>query len=361
MSFFDKIKTPFTALPAALRRIRRRKRFIRKRLDETMDWSVETFRYNLESAFKAFLSADECQDAKKCQRLMNDAVDCYLLYKATPHEYFLFDFAHKSSKERELYLTNIDKNNRLDISRMQETVNKALTYQALKPYFKRSAVAVEGPGDREAFLELADRASRLFVKPLYGSLGRSVSILELHGREEAEQAFETLLAEQEKWQVEECIRQADCMAAWNPDAVNTVRIPSFLINHDIHLLRPLFRTGTKGSLSDNGGSGGIVSDIDIATGHLTTDGMDNSGHFYSKHPDTGLTYKGFAVPEWDALKTMAAEIHRRLPHFRYLAFDFAYTDAGWVLVEANGKGGLSSTQVLKGPVKAEFLRYIEAT
>ena len=47
-------------------------------------------------------------------------------------------------------------------------------------------------------------------------------------------------------------------------------------------------------------------------------------------------YKGWRIPRWNELIETAENLFREcLPENKYIGFDFALTDNGWVLIEGN--------------------------
>jgi len=148
--------------------------------------------------------------------------------------------------------------------------------------------------------------------------------------------------------LEELIRQAPELAAFHPASVNTVRIPTLFLGGRALVYHPFLRTGIGPSIVDNGGSGGILAGIDPATGTVETAGRDESGIYYEKHPDTGLVFRGFQVPQWPELLALADQLCRIVPTNRYTGWDFALTAQGWILVEANDRGQFVGFQMMTG-------------
>ena len=87
---------------------------------------------------------------------------------------------------------------------------------------------------------------------------------------------------------------------------------------------------------DNAGAGGVFSVIDVKTGLIITDGVDEQNNRYIEHPDQGGMFKNWQIPEWDSLMNLVEHVHKFLsPRFVYVAFDFALTNRGWDLIEGN--------------------------
>ena len=199
----------------------------------------------------------------------------------------------------------------------------------------------------------------MFAKPLAASFGAGAHVVKITKRDEAVAEFERLTKCGE-WIVEDRIIQSKEMSAWNESSVNTIRLPCFLTrNGSFYALAPVLRVGRKGSVVDNAGGGGIIACIDEISGVITTNGKDEAGLEYIVHPDSCQKFKGWHVPQWKDLLTLAEEIHRNcLYKHRYIGFDFALTDKGWVVIEGNWGQFLNQYVDYRG-IKNEFLNYIK--
>ena len=67
-----------------------------------------------------------------------------------------------------------------------------------------------------------------------------------------------------------------------------------------------------------------------------------------------VVFKNQHIPKWNQLLKLAEEIHRTIPHHRYVAWDFALTNNGWVLIEGNSMGQFMSEFADKEGIKKEF-------
>jgi len=119
------------------------------------------------------------------------------------------------------------------------------------------------------------------------------------------------------------------------------------------VLKPFLRMGRHGSIVDNGGSGGIFAVVDEMSGSLTTCGVDEFGHVFERHPDSMHLIKGWQVPRWKELLKTAEEVHRTVPNYPYVGWDFALTKTGWVLIEGNWGQFLSEAADKEG-IKCKF-------
>ena len=137
--------------------------------------------------------------------------------------------------------------------------------------------------------------------------------------------------------MEGLIQQNEAMAAVNPSSANTVRVTTFIADGKVHILHPFALFGRKGHVVNNGSQGGIICKLDAERGVVVAC-CDKHGRPFEVHPDSGISLIGFQVPHWDEAKSLAVELAGVLPQCRYVGWDLAYTDGGWVMVEGNSRG-----------------------
>lgn len=216
-----------------------------------------------------------------------------------------------------------------------------------------------GGGNSRIFNELAQKGGgRLFLKPNSGSCGYGAFIADVSTDECVASVYNKLIKTQIDWMAEEVIEQAPEMAEWNKSSVNTIRIPAFNTAEGFFLLTPTFRTGRKGSVIDNAAAGGIIANIDLDTGIIYSNGVDERGHSFEKHPDSGIRYKGWAVPRWSELMSLVEEIHtKNMQNHLYIGWDFALTPQGWCVIEGNW-GQMINQYVDRKGRKADFVRFM---
>lgn len=301
------------------------------------------FRRDLQIAMKKFLTKSELADTRLKKEIEDDIRQCRKIYNIKAEEYFLFGFYGKSSDYRSSFLPDNVKDSAL-IKIVganvfwNELKNKYNFFQLTKNWFGRDVMLVRqqlNKDNKQEFKLFASKHPYLFIKENSGSLGQNAGLYHVKDDKESEELYEYLSKKGGEWIVEEPIKQTQEMAIWNDSSVNTVRIPSILNNGKWTILGAFFRTGRKGSVVDNAGAGGIFACVNSDDGKLTTDGIDEVGIYYVKHPDSGMTYKGWQIPRWSELLKVAEKIHRSIPWHKYVGWDFALTENGWVLVEGN--------------------------
>lgn len=312
-----------------------------------------------------FLAPEELSNSKLVKEIYRDIKQCYFRYKTTPLEYFLFELRQKSNKERKSYLSDnmimkyaADKSGR----KIHDTElnDKFYFYRINQQFFKRKAMLFNANTEQKQFTDFALSAKRIIAKPNKAALGAGVEIFTIANQSDAEKIFSILKNKRIEYIIEEVICQSPKMSVWNETSVNTIRINSFLNNGIFNVLSPFIRTGRKGSIVDNGGQGGIFASVDKRTGIIITPGMDEKGNTYTNHPDSGIKYEGWQVPEWDQLMELTHKIHDNMPKHVYVSWDFALSNNGWVLIEGNWGEFVCQQMTNKRGLKNEFLNYLNA-
>ena len=313
---------------------------------------------------KTCLTEEQRNNRKEYDRICKDVMKSWLIFDIAPIEYFLYQFEKRDYWQRNEFLPDNHRWNvlheRFGPEVKKDHGDKWRFYQMAKPYFKRDACHVGGDAPKEDYLAFVAKHPKFFVKELEGCFGKNAYLLDTKSDEEREEVYQKLITHGE-WILEELIIQSEEMARWNDTSVNSVRMPSFITKDGTHhLVEPFFRAGRKGEIVDNAMNGGVVAGVDEKTGIFITDGFDEFGRHFEKHPTSGHPIKGWQVPKWDELCRLTEEIHRSMPPYhRYVALDFALTDDGWVLVEANW-GQLSFCQAgAQRGVKKLFYEYIQ--
>ena len=228
-------------------------------------------------------------------------------------------------------------------------------YKFFREFFKRDVICISEKSDLDIFLHFIENRSSFIIKPLHGQCGKGIQIIRLKISDDPVSIFNDIISSGE-YVVEELIKQDKELTLFNESTVNTVRIPSFYSKNGYHILKPFLRLGRKGAIVDNAATGGIFAVIDEHTGILTTEGYDEFGNTYATHPDSGVTIKGFQIPNWEELLNMVEKIHRMVPDQPYVGWDFALSDKGWMLVEGNWGQFLSEWADKEG-IKEKFDYY----
>ncbi len=294
---------------------------------------------------------NETEEEKK--RIAKDMLNEAHKYQVVFDEYIFHRFRNKSQEERRAYIPIMEGAAYCD--RLNNPKNKYIfddkgeTYRVFGKYFHREQVKIvkwnnEETNELRSFIE---RHPRFIAKPYDGANGVGIRIVDLAEEGPVDTLIQTLRGNYPKGFVaEELIIQAKTLSAVNPSSVNTLRLITIRMNDRVEVLPGAWRCGTGGRCVDNGGSGGIFCILD-------DDGIiyrtaDEHGNSYEEHPDTKHPLIGFQVPRYKEARELVVELSAIVPDNRYCGWDLALTEEGWVLQEANARGGIVAIQTPMG-------------
>ena len=310
------------------------------------------------SYISQYANQEKIKDKKYTKHLKKDMLFCLFKYGALYDEYFLYQFENKNKEYRHSFIT--ENNRYLYWNKLNRRKNKILfddkwkTYQIFQKYFKRDVVCIRNQNDRGVFREFVLKHPRFILKPLSLSSGKGISMIHINEKDDISTLFQELF-KKVPFIIEELIVQSDAMSRLHPQSVNTVRLPTILTgnkknNYEAHVFCTYLRMGRNQDIVDNTGAGGIRASVDPGTGIVRTNGADDANMKHVNHPDTGIPIKGFQIPRWEEAVNMVKELALVIPAIRYVCWDCALTESGWVLVEANSNGQINHEQVfdLKG-------------
>ena len=159
--------------------------------------------------------------------------------------------------------------------------------------------------------------------------------------------------------VQKIVDQHPCMKQLNQTSLNTLRVMSFLEDTQVKILSTIVRFGRKGAITDNGTSGGISCGVN-SDGKLNSTGFEPLTGKAFNTTDEGLSLGEVSLPFMDKVEKLIIELHKKVPHFRLISWDFAIDNLGEiVLVEYNVAGqGINLHQLNNGAVLTELLNEI---
>lgn len=273
-----------------------------------------------------------------------------------PDEFFLYGLVHKNKEIRDKYLSQKMKDRYLisfygsgwrDVFSILR--DKYVFYTYLKDFFNRDVTYIKDEDDRLPFLSFCNQHHQVFAKLNKGNCGIGARSLLISDEEQANAVFDELVSSGE-WIIEELIKQNALVSTFNSSSINTVRFPSFKRNGVVECVFPCMRFGRLGSIVDNAGQGGVFVSVDENSGEIISDAFDERGNVFVSHPDSGMPFRGFRVPQWEDLIESVKKAHLALPDNQvYVAFDFALSDQGWCIVEGNwGDWILQQTSLQRG-------------
>lgn len=278
---------------------------------------------------------------EKKQQIMRNMKRAMVKFHWNFEEYFLFRYEQLNDEERRAFFSNYDKDifcDKVNNDKHADLLNdKWETYRTFKKFFKRDAVLLHDESDIEtsevkSFLE---NHNSFIMKPAHGSLGKGIEIVRATNYDEAVAKLKDVLSEHNtEYILEELIVQVEELAKWHPQSVNTLRIRTIILKDRIHICHPMLRIGRGDAVVDNAGSGGVFVVLDEKTGKPICS-CDEFCNEYTVHPDTGFKFDDLVIPRWEEAIETAKQLAMVFPDVKYVGWDLALTDKGWVMIEGN--------------------------
>ena len=288
-------------------------------------------------------------NSKQAKKLYKEIMYCKFVYGIAAKEYFVYDFEKLSHEGRKLFVTRSNKYTyykQFNSPNYIDFLNKKTeTYRKFGKFYNRDVVCLYGEEDFDAFKAFVEKHPRFIYKPAEDYGGHGVEIFEADHYHSLEELFRVIIFNG-GCVLEELIVQGQAIAQFHPESVNTVRLVTFRgADGTPHVQWCFLRMGSGDSHTDNMSSGGIAANIDFETGIIYTEGRDWEGNKYMFHPDSKVQLIGFQMPEWDKVKEIIKEIAGVLPEVRFVGWDLAYTENGWIFVEGNAKPQCVAPQI----------------
>lgn len=273
----------------------------------------------------------------------------------TYKEYYLYKFYEISEEEQEKYFLihdskKITSKYNVDKWFVNLLYDKEATNKYFSEYLKRHWCVNTKISLSEFTGKFAD-SKKILYKPFDGHRGIGAESFEINW-ENAKSVFKKLVS-YPKGVVEEYIVQHPDMKALSPSAVNSVRIVTISSNTqtdalgggNIDIVYAAVKMGGVDSVVDNLASGGLIAAVDLKTGEIATDGVNETGEVFHKHPATGKIIKGFKIPFFAEALELVADAYEKKRFEGYLGWDIAITEEGPVVIEVNTVPGVVLLQL----------------
>lgn len=273
-------------------------------------------------------------------------------------EYFLYNFPLLNVNGREEFITDKERwsfyarlNNDAKVDLFD---NKGKTIEKFMSFYNRDVCIVKTNLDRPLADDFVSRHQKIIVKPLDSSGGRGVRIVTVN-----DYNFEQLLKDYKTgFLAEEVVSNSPEISQFNPSSLNTVRIATVRKDNATDILFTFIRFGRAGKCVDNGFSGGLISNIDIETGVITSC-IDENNSAYIYHPDSKQQIIGFKIPRWEEAILLAKKLSEVVPEYHFVGWDLALTENGWVMIEGNRSSQFVGPQMSERiGIKNKLLKYL---
>ncbi len=265
-----------------------------------------------------------------------DMLLCAVKYQAGYSDYVLFEMYNLNDAQRKTVVTRginnsfIKRFNNPAFTEIFE--DKCKFNKRFSQLLGREFVCVDSDSVSD-IISFLKKHNEFFAKPSKGMCGKGIEKLRLSEFEGTEELL-VYLREKELTLLEEPLSQHTKLKRLYPDAVNTIRVITLNIKGNVKVVAAYLRTGRSGVV-DNFNSGGLVVPVDEDRGEVIYPAISKSGEVFDIHPITSVAIKGFRVPLWDEVLSLAKIAGEVVPQVGLVGWDIAVTDSGAVLVEGN--------------------------
>lgn len=204
-------------------------------------------------------------------------------------------------------------------------------------------------------------AERLFLKPTMGLGGKGIMVfnkkekfIDKQGNELTADFVRKNLDKSENYLLQEGLKQHDEINKIYPNAVNTFRVKTKMIDGKAEILFAMLRMGQGGNQLDNASLEGLVCKVDIDTGNFDSLGYTGLGRTMKAHTDSNFVFEGYSFPYWNEVKEFVLMAARKIEIIGYIGWDIAYTVNGPVVIEMNAAAGLEFLQDCHGGVRKAY-------
>lgn len=187
--------------------------------------------------------------------------------------------------------------------------------------------------DFEAFV--TDYPTPVLLKPIDAMQGKGIEKRVISSHDELARLYEE--TKDKKILIEQFIEQHPQMVFGNK-SVNTLRMMTMVDRQGKgHVLKAILRAGVGDSVVDNYCSGGVIYDVDLDTGIVSSPGRKehDTDNTIIIHPQTDIIMLGYRLPNWDQVMATARAAAEHFPQCRMIGFDIAITPTGAELIEGN--------------------------
>lgn len=262
-----------------------------------------------------------------------------ILHGSTISDYFQYRFYEKSGLAKKQFMT-AKKNNDFyakanNLEARGRLNHKATFNRDFHRYLKRNTIAIPGAGLDE-LKTFAEKEREFFIKPCKLGAGVGVTKYKYEDIDDYAALYEKMSGGE--YVVEGCIHQDEMMASIHPQSINTVRTITFYDGKEVKIVGAVMRCGSGDSYIDNHSAGGYTAIVDVESGRVISCASSKWELNVVRHPDTGIIFPGFQIPNWDKAIAMVKEAAATLEGIHYTGWDVAFIPGDVCLVEANPSG-----------------------
>lgn len=269
------------------------------------------------------------------------AVD-FLRTGASPNNYLKFDFCGMPIEQKRTFVTNrvsrrlIKKYNDLKFVDIFE--DKVKFAKRFAEFFGREWIGSDECTE-DRWNSFTAGKQKVICKPRNSAQGQGIFVIDPkeYSAQEIREQFAGCI-------IEEFIKEHREISSFYDKAVNCLRVISIFDNGFVNVLAANLTFGMDTEIA-NASAGGIVTEVDTASGEIVSDGGQFGHRVFEKHPYSGKRFMGTKIPFWNEVLDLLDHLGRVVPEVRYVGWDIAITGSGPIVIEGNTTPGYTYFQI----------------
>lgn len=262
-------------------------------------------------------------------------------------EYHNLNFVKRTLKNQKTFITtgsNLEAYSKLnDKSLYHLYINKDEFNEKYSELIGRDWIRLSE--EKEQIYSFFKRHKDVIIKPKDGDSGKGIAIF--HNCDNLTSSeIDKLITDYESGIAEEVLYNHPKLNELNASSLNTMRVITVRNGDRMDILFAGIRFGAKGSEIDNISTGGRIAPIDIASGKIC--GKSHTKKTVTEGNEDDNNHIGFQIPMWDKLNGFLYKLTSVVPQMRYMAWDIAVTEKGFVAIEGNHSSGNTVIQAHLG-------------
>ena len=208
-------------------------------------------------------------------------------------------------------------------------IPKTVVSNASGIYYDDTGMVMSREAAEQRVREYLQVYNEAVIKPIRDSYGGAGVVLL------TKESFKEIPHERDFIVQERIINQEDIQAL-NPGSLNTMRVVTYICDHQYWTAPVAMRMGTTEALTDNISAGGLCVGV-CDDGTLCPNAYaEYTGERYPEHPATKIKFDGYRLKNMDKVLQAAVECHKKTPHLVMASWDMTLNHKGEaVLIEAN--------------------------
>ncbi|GEN30139.1 hypothetical protein CQU01_03770 [Cerasibacillus quisquiliarum] len=299
-------------------------------------------------------------------RILCDLGLSILIYGSGINDYFQYQFYKRKHIDRKTFIVH---RKRMRIVKTFNDVNDRKIFDSKPEFNKKYSSYIQrdwldiSNSTFEEFENFVSKHNKFIVKPVAGSHGKGIRIIDVDGtKENITNLYKDL--QRDNPIIEELIVQHNELSEFNPTSVNTLRVVTLLCNDGkARVMTANLRVGNGEKYADNFHHNGIAALLDVNSGIVVTSGIDMNFNRYYVHPVTGKQIIGFKIPYWEKVIQTCKEAAHVTPSVGYVGWDVAIGKDGQIMIiEGNAAADPDISQmpdqIGKWPLYEKYIKKI---